>query len=208
MIKWGEYRDGEAVFEAFLPEHEGEAQEWLLRASRLGHILAERRIRLTWPPRFGPDHGDVVRAEVELEALMAAVAALPLAGSEGAYLPGPCKVADPEPILHASLHALLDDYLAAIASMQVTDEQARMHLGLPVGLAAERLYPMAVTKEREGRMKRLVALATLLSRDERLMPHKADLLTAILAEDIDIVRKILANRRIGGEADAWAAPAS
>jgi len=208
VIKWGEFRDGDAVFEAFLPEHEGEAQEWLLRASRMGHILKERRIGLTWPPRFGPDQGDVVRAEVELEALMATVAALPVPGMDGAYTPGPCMVADPEPILHASLQALLDDYLEAIASLGVTGDQARNHLGLPEGMAVRGLFPMAITKDRDGRMNRVIALAKMTERDERFQRHSVELLAAILTEDIAAIRYLLAKLGFDVEATSSAPPAT
>lgn len=202
MIKWGEFRDGDRVIEAFLPEHEAEPQEWLLRVSRLGHVIKERRIGLTWPPRFGPDRGDVVHVEAELEALIGTVDAGPAPTIEGTYTPGPRMVAAPDPILHASLQALLDDYLEAIASLGVKADQATMHLELSEGLAAEGLYPMAITRKRDVRMNRMVALAALVKRYERLVPRKAELLAAILAGDIDVARKLLADSGIGSDADA------
>lgn len=206
MIKWGEFKDGDAVFEAFLPELEGEPQEWVLRASNRGHILQERRIGLTWPPRFGPDNGDVARAEAELEKLIGEVSMLPVPSAQGAYSPGPCKVDAPEPILHAFLQALLEDYLEAIASMGVTEDQARNHLGLPEGMAVRGLFPMAITKDRDGRMNRVIAVAKMTERDERFQRHGVELLAATLAEDIAAVRSLLAKLGFDVEATPSAPP--
>lgn len=107
MIKWGEFKDGDAVFEAFLPEHDRESDAWLLRSSRHGYILEERRVHLTWPPRFGPDSGDVAQIEAELDASMARVALLQPPATQGGYVPDPCDDVVSEPHVLAVLDALL-----------------------------------------------------------------------------------------------------
>src|SRR5689334_14769802 len=112
MIKWSEFFELGVLFEAFLPEHERERHAWLLRVSRNGHILEERYVGLTWPPRFGPDAGDVAVLEGELDGALARVGEgrnAPL--SPGDYVPRPSEVADTSPWTYAVLHQLLSDYV-------------------------------------------------------------------------------------------------
>lgn len=191
MIKWGEFKDDDTVFEAFLPEHDRESDAWLLRSSRQGHILEERRVRLTWPPRFGPDSGDVAQIEAELDASMARVASLQPSATHGGYVPDPCDDVASEPHVLAVLAALLAEYVEAEKALGLTEEQSRTYLGLPHGTRADGLYPMAVTPRRDGLMRRLIALASVLERDGRVLPRKAELLDAVLAGNAEAIRGLL-----------------
>jgi hypothetical protein len=202
VIKWGEFKDGNAVFEAFLPEHDRESSAWLLRSSRHGHVLEERRVRLTWPPRFGPDSGDVAKIEAELDASMARVAPLQPPATQGGYVPGPCDDVASEPHVLAVLAALLAEYVDAEKALGLTEEQSRTYLGLPHGTRADGLYPMAVTPKRDGQMRRMIALARVVERDSRMFPRKSDLLAAVLADDISCVRGIVSAQGVEREEDS------
>lgn len=192
MIKWGEFKDGDAVFEAFLPEHNAESDAWLLRSSRHGHILEERRVRLTWPPRFGPDSGDVAQIEAELDASMARVAQLQPSAMPGTYVPGPCNEAPTEPHVLAVLANLLTEYVEAEKALGLTHDQSRAYLSLPDGASAGDLYPIAITPDRDGRIHRLIGLARVVARDSRVLPRKPELLAAVLAGDVQAIRSVLA----------------
>lgn len=202
MIKWGEFKDGDTVFEAFLPEHDRESDAWLLRSSRQGHILEERRVRLTWPPRFGPDSGDVAQIEAELDASMARVASLQPSATHGGYVPDPCDDVAAEPHVLAVLAALLAEYIEAEKALGLTEEQSRTYLGLPHGTRADGLYPMAVTPKRDGQLRRMIALARVVERDSRISPRKSELLAAVLADDISCVRGILSAQGVELEEDS------
>lgn len=80
--------------------------------------------------------------------------------------------------------------------MGLTEGQSRTYLGLPDWTRADALYPMAVTPKRDGQMRRLVALASMLKRDPRVLPPKAELLAAVLAENIPCVKEILAGQGV------------
>lgn len=191
MIKWSEFRDGDRLFEAFLPEHEAEPQEWLLRASCLDQILEERRIRLTWPPRFGPDAGDVAMIEAELDIAIAHAVSQPTNSCVEKYVPGPSEIAPPDPYFHAVIGTLLAEYLDAERSLGLTLDQSSNFLELPVMAGTEGLYPMAITPKRDGRMRRLIALANLLQNDPRVQARKTDLLAALLLDDVPTIKTIL-----------------
>jgi hypothetical protein len=191
MIKWGEFREADVLFEAFLPEHEKEPCEWLVRASRRGHILAELRQPLTWPPRFGPDSGDVASVEALIDALITELVAIAAPDSDGAYESSPMTLSPAEPILHAMLHSLIEEYTQAESSLSLSEEQTAAYLGLPVRAQAGGLYPFAVTRERDGRMNRLIALDRVLKNRGELQAVKGELLSAVLDGDIPRLRVIL-----------------
>jgi hypothetical protein len=142
MIKWNEFEENEVLYEAFLPEHEKEACGWLVRASRRGHVLAERRLTLTWPPRFGPDVGDVAALEAMVDTLVNELKDTPAPVGNGSYMPTPSQISEAEPILHAMLHALVQQYSEAERFIGLTEAQTAGYLGLPVVASAEGLYPL------------------------------------------------------------------
>lgn len=192
MIKWSEFREGEDLYEAFLPEHNHESSAWLLRWSCNGHVIEERRIRMTWPPRFGPDQGDVAQIEAVLDALIASGSRPQLPESRGEYLPVPFSPLPSELAVLAGLAVLLAEYVDAERALGLIDDQTRTFLGLPDRAKADGFYPVAITPEREGRMRRVIALARLLERDSRAEPRRDDLITAVLAEDVQAIVGILA----------------
>ena len=191
MIKWSEFKEGDSLFEAFLPEHDRESAAWLLRWSCNGHVIEERRVRLIWPPRFGPDVGDVAKIEAELDTLINNSTQRPHEAVGGAYVPREYFPLPSEPHVLAGLAVQLAEYVEAEAFLGLDDEQTREYLGLPDGTRADGLYPMAITPEREGRMRRIVALTSLLRRDCRAQLRNAELLAAVLAHDVSTIAKIL-----------------
>lgn len=191
MIKWGEFRDDDLLFEAFLPEHERQPQDWLLRTSRRGHIIEERRIELVWPPRFGPDSGDVATLERALDAAMAMARTLAPMESAGAYRAGASESVDPDPYVHAVLHGLLTEYVAAEAALGITPEQTAAHLGLDVGLQAGGLFPMAITPRRDARMRKVTLLAGLARSDRRVSGRIPELVAALIREDVPAIKLVL-----------------
>lgn len=191
MIKWSEFREGDVLYEAFLPEHQRETCGWLIRASCRGHILAERRETLTWPPRFGPDVGDVAVLEAITDALVKELATAQVPDGEGPYVPPASKLRPVDPYMHAVLYALVEEYAKAEAAFGLTEEQSTAYLSLPVCAHARGIYPLAVTPERDHRMRRLIALDRVLGGRADLQAHKHTLLEAVLAYDIPRLRAVL-----------------
>lgn len=189
MIKWSEFAEGDSLFEAYLPEHDRESCSWLLRWSRNGHIVEERRVRLTWPPRFGPDVGDVAQIEAVLDTLINGLSAQPPLETPGDYVPRPFSPLPSEPHVLAVLAVCLAEYIEAERMLGINAEETCRYLALPDHATAAGLYPMAVTPERERRMRRLITLAKLLEQDPRTAPRRKELIAATLAEDgVAIVR--------------------
>jgi hypothetical protein len=190
MIKWSEFTEDNVLYEAFLPEHEQETCMWLLRASSRGHILLERFLALTWPPRFGPDAGDVAALEASVDRLMNEVLQTPTPIGEGSYTPAASELSPPEPILHAMLHALVQQFAEA-EDLTCRLPMPRLYLHLPVVARAAGLYPFAVTRDRDSRMNRMIALAAVLKARPDLHHLKEELLSAILVDDIPLLRRTL-----------------
>lgn len=191
MIKWREFLEGDVLYEAFLPEHEREACGWLVRASCRGHVLAERRETLTWPPRFGPDVGDVAVLEAIADELVKGLATAKVPEGEGPYVPPASELEPIDLYVHAVLYALVEEYAKSEAALGLTVDQSTAYLSLPVRANARGLYPLAVTPERDHRMRRLIALDRVLSSRTELQPHKATLLEAVLASDTSRLRTVL-----------------
>lgn len=191
MIKWSEFVEGDSLFEAYLPEHNCESCSWLLRWSRNGHIVEERRIGLTWPPRFGPDVGDVAQIEAVLDKLITGLAAQPPLKISGDYVPAPFSPLPSEPHVLAALALCVAEYIDAERMLGLNAEETHRYLALPDHATVDGLYPMAVTPERDRRMRRLVTLAKLLEKDTRAAPRRTELIAAALAEDVPAIVRIL-----------------
>lgn len=192
MIKWAELRDGDVLYEVFLPEHESEACDSLLRASSRGHILGERRLSLTWPPRFGPDVDDMAATERMAEKLAVELDSTPRPEGEGTYRAGPIDLPPVEPILLAFSYALVEQFVQAEASLGLSEAQTAAYLHLPVTAGASGLYPYAVTAERDARMRKLIALDVMLKRHPALQTVQADVLNAVLTSDQSTLLELLA----------------
>lgn len=191
MIKWSEFAEGNSLFEAFLPEHDRESSSWLLRWSRNGHIVEERRVGLTWPPRFGPDAGDVAQIEAVLDNLITGLSAQPSLETPGDYVPTPFSPVTSEPHVLAALAVCVAEYIDAERILGLNEEETRRYLALPDRAKADGLYPMAVTPERDHRMRRLITLARLLEQDARAAPRRTELIAAVLADDVPTIVRIL-----------------
>jgi hypothetical protein len=191
VIKWSEFADGDSLFEAFLPEHERESCSWLLRWSHHGHIVEERRVQLTWPPRFGPDVGDVAQIEAVLDSIITGLAEQPRPEKSGDYVPAPFSPLPSEPHELAALAVCVAEYSAAEGTLGLNAEETRRFLALPDHATAEGLYPIAITPERARRMRRLITLARLLEQDARAAPRRTELIAATLAEDVPAIVRIL-----------------
>ena len=204
MIKWGEGREGDVLFEVFLPEHDRESSCCLLRASCQGQIVQERQIRLTWPPRFGPDMGDVAAIEAELEALNQEIAQHPMpTACLGNYTPRPVESVPQEPMVHAWLYSLIRAYVEAESLLSLTPEQTAAYLELPTGATADGLYPIAVMQRRERRMRHMIAMASLIESEPGVHALKSELIDAVLRDDAAEIRSILG--ACGIEEPSWLA---
>lgn len=192
MIKWSEFREGEDLYEAFLPEHDHESSAWMLRWSCNGHVIEERRVAMTWPARFGPDRGDVAQIEAVLDTLIASASRPQSSKSRGEYLPEPFSPLPSDLSKLADLAVVLAEYVDAERALGLSNDQTRSFLGLPDRAKADGFYPVAITPKREGRMRRVIALARLLERDRRAEPRRGNLITAVLAEDVPTIVQILA----------------
>lgn len=199
MIKWGEFREAGFLFEAFLPEHEGQQLSWVMRTSCRGHVVDERRIQLVWPPRFGPDAGDVARLESALDAVIERVKGLFLPESEGTYKAGAPEAVDPDPYVYAALHGLLAEYVEAEATLQLSPEQTAAYLDLDPGYRAEGLFPMAITPRRDARMRKLAALARLVISDDRVRGRAPELVAALMRDDAPAIRAVFEQAGLHGE---------
>ena len=191
MIKWSEFHEGNVLYEAFLPEHERESCAWLLRASCRGHILKEVRHRLTWPPRFGPDSGDVAAVEAIAEKLIAELTHTEVPPGAGPYLPSTDDVPQVDPVVHAIHYALIEEFAEAETSLRLSPEQTAKYLKLPVCASARGLFPVAVSSERGDRMRRLIALGHLVKSRRDVESIKSELLNALLAYDLPQLRILL-----------------
>lgn len=192
MIKWVDCLEGEIRYEFFLPEHEAERCEWLVRVSARGHILEERRGRLTWRPKFGPDCGDVAVVEAVTDEMARDAVATPLPESPGSYEPQEVDLPPVNPMTQAFLYALVEEYAEAERALGVTPQQSASYLELPVVASAAGLHPFAVTPAREYRMRRAIALMHILKNHPETAPKKEVLLDAVLAEDISTLTNVLA----------------
>lgn len=199
MIKWSEFVEKGVVFEAFLPEHEKQRHAWLLRASCNGHVLEERCVRLVWPPRFGPDAGDVAAVEAELDAALSRLAGHVAPVSTGSYMSEPSQIVEPSPRGCAILHQLLAEYVEAESSLHFTPERTARFLDLPVGQRAEGLFPMAITPRRDGRMRKLIALAGIAGNHPSVAERVPEIEDAIIRDDVAAIGLIL--RELGIDAD-------
>lgn len=191
MIKWSEFTEGDTLFEAFLPEHEAESHRWLLRASVRGHILAERSERLTWPPRFGPDAGDVAVVEALADALISELRGVTVPEGIGPYTPTPAELPPADPYFHAALFALLEACREAQASLGVSDVQMSGYLSLPVEAGLGGLFPFAISGERDARMHRLVALHRITTSRPNTAPYVPQFLDAVFAADLPALTRLL-----------------
>ena len=206
MIKWSECHEGDVLYEVFLPEHEKEPCQWLVRASSRGHILAERRQSLTWPPRFGPDMGDVAVLEAAIEVLVNELATSVVPDGEGNYAPARLDIPPADPFVHAVQYTLIEEYAEAEASIGLTEEQSAAFLNLPVSAGAAGLYTLAVTPERDHRMRRVIALDRLMKSRPAIHALKDDLLGAVLADDSPRLRSLLEDAGILGDAGESGSP--
>ena len=191
MLKYGHFEEADTVYEAFLPESDKESSHWLIRASRRGHVVAERHVRIGWRPMFGPDVGDVAALEEGLDRLIVEIKDTPFPDSQGDYVPGEVQIEAPNPLMHAALYAMLQDFPEAAAALGLTREVTSTFLALPAHCRVEDLYPVAVTKERYGRMQRVVALGALSEKHAEVRARSATLIDAVLRDDVDRLKQEL-----------------
>jgi hypothetical protein len=156
MLKWSEYSQDGVLFEAYLPGHELEGQQWLIRASRDGVLLAERQIELTWVPRFGPDAGDVAQIEAALDAMLKALSSGRLdASADGrrvTYEAVHPHLKENNPVNAALAHGALEDYSSAAKVLGLDESMCRVFAGLPADLPIAGTLPMMVTNAMRERM--------------------------------------------------------
>lgn len=195
MIKWSDYEQGGVIFEAFLPSDEAEPQEWLLRASRNGVLLAERRIRLIWVPRFGPDVSDVAQLEEALDGMLIDLSS----GVLDAKADGRKVTAEPaRPIAEANspenaalAHIALTAYAKTLQTLQLPPPLFRAFARLPPTPALGALLPMMVGVEMRNHMLAVVSVGELI--EALAEPERAAYVTRLQgAMATNVVANVLA----------------
>lgn len=167
----GTFSEAGLTYEALLPEHEGEPQQWLLRVRRGTLVLVERRFPLTWAPRFGPDQGDVAHLDWEADLLDSLVQNLhePEPGTDQTpteslvFEMSEETAVECNPMLHAMKWRVIERYVAAYPQLGLSDAQAAVAIGLSTNLKPAGLYPVALRPRRYNRMQLLSGLAEALA---------------------------------------------
>lgn len=191
MLKWGEFTEDGTIYEAFHPESDKDGGSWMIRVVRRGHVISERHIPMIYRPTFGPDTGDVAALERALDQLIGEVSSQPFPQEAGPYVALPVQVEQVDPLLHATCHALLNQFPAAARELGMSREVVAKLLSLPEGWDVDDLYPVAITAERQARMQITLAIQALTERNPRLSLHMPVLLEAIMEDDISILQREL-----------------
>lgn len=192
MPLWVRLVERGILIEGFLPDHEVDAQEWRIVASRGGQVLGERRVRLTWVPRFGPDFGDVTHADAVLEEWLPTLAA---------HMDPP----DDQPPVPTFPVDARPERLAVVAIAVNATVEAMPMLGLAdmttvaLGIAPDRdpsgVLPISVTDATSDRCLTLVHIAEALKRhgsEVDLGDDRRELVrTALLRHDDATLRHVL-----------------
>ncbi|MGN6519981.1 MAG: hypothetical protein ACTHK2_11220 [Dokdonella sp.] len=204
MIKWSDYEQGGVVFEAFLPSDETEPQEWLLRASRNGVLLTERRISLVWVPRFGPDVSDVAQLEEALDDMLIELSA----GVLAAKADGRKVTIEPlHPIADANFpenaalaHIALTEYAKTLQTLQLPPPLFRAFARLPPTPALGALLPMTVSVEMRNHMLAVIAVGGFIQglpepeRAAYVTRLQGAMSTNVLANVLTIKEELVARR--------------
>jgi len=198
MLKWSEYRESGVLFEAYLPEHAAEPQEWLLRASRDGWILVEQQLRLDWTPRFGPDVGDIAALESALDKLLRELAsgALDKSASElvaaPIYEPPAPQLRASNPLSDALRYDALQYYCEIAKALVLEPQVCSQFIGLADDRPIEGLLPYAVTEAMAERMGLVVATGVVILRyrDPKRAVLLAKLHSAMEAGNGDDIRQL------------------
>jgi len=181
MIKWSDYEQSGVIFEAFLPSDEAEPQEWLLRASRNGVLLAERRTRLVWVPRFGPDVSDVAQLEEALDGMLVDLSSGVLdAKADGRKVtvePARPIAAANSPENAALAHIALTAYAKTLQTLQLPPPLFLAFARLPPTTALGSLLPTTVSVEMRSHMLAVVAVGNLIQ--ELTEPERAAYVTRL-----------------------------
>jgi hypothetical protein len=204
MVKWSDYEQDGVIFEAFLPSDETEPQEWLLRASRGGILLTERRIRLTWVPRFGPDVSDVAQLEAALDDMLVELSKGVLdARADGRKVTiEPLRTATEgnSPEGAALAHIALSAYAETLQTLQLPPPLFRAFAHLPPTPSLGSLLPMTVSVEMRNHMLAVVAVGNLiqeLAEPERtayVARLQGAMSTHVLANVLSIKDELMARR--------------
>ena len=184
MLKWGEFTEGETLYEAFHPESDKDGGSWLIRVVLRGHVVAERHVPMLYRPTFGPDIGDVAALEAALDQLIGEVKNQAIPHDSGPYVALSVQIESPDPMLHATCYALLEQFPAASRDLGMPLESIAKLLSLPEGWTVEDLYPVAVTAERQARIRRVLALKSLADRHPHLTSHMPALIEALPHDDV------------------------
>ncbi len=204
MMKWSDYEHNGVLFEAFLPSDESEPQQWLLRASRDGILLTERRIGLTWIPRFGPDASDVALLEEALDEMLLELSTGRLdataTGQKVTIEPRHPFLEENSPENAALAHIALSAYAAALTALQLPPSLFRAFARLPPTPSLGALLPMVVSVDMRNRMSAVIAVGELvrqLSESDRahyVSRLQGAMSTDVVANVIAIKEELIAKR--------------
>lgn len=195
MIKWSDYEQRGVIFEAFLPSDETEPQEWLLRASRNGILLTERRIGLVWVPRFGPHAWDVAHLEEALDEMLIELSKGVLdakADGRKVTIEPRHPVTDANSPKNAALaHRALSAYAKTMKSLQLPPPLFRAFARLPPMPEFGLLLPTAVSVEMRDHMLAVISVGELIQ--DLAEPERAAYVARLQgAMATDVVANVLA----------------
>lgn len=207
MVKWSDYEQDGVIFEAFLPSDETETQEWLVRASRGGILLTERRIRLTWVPRFGPDISDVAQLEEALDGMLVELSEGALdAKADGRKVtiePRRATAQANSPEDAALAHIALTAYAKSLQALHLPPPLFRAFARLPPTPALGSLLPMMVSIEMRDRMLAVIAVGDLIQDlpESGRLPYvtrlQGAMTTDVVANVLAVKDELLAKRAKG-----------
>lgn len=169
MRRWAAFTENGFLFEAFLPESEDESQVWTVRISRDTEVHM-RPLRLTWPPQFGPDAGDIAALERFSEQEAAALAA------RGDVTVTPSEAVPPMPdtgtlpidlMTGAIAFQLLQGFDDVMEAWAMTDDERRRWLARRSDQPIRRLFAWAITADDRERLRQTLMLHSLLMKHFR-----------------------------------------
>lgn len=169
MRLWAAFTENGFLFEAFLPESEDESQVWTVRISR-GAEAHMHQLRLTWPPQFGPDGGDIAALERLSEQQAAALAArgdVTVTPSEAVPPTPDAGTLPTDPMAGAIAFQLLRGFDDVMEAWAMTDDERRRWLGRRSDQPIRRLFAWAITADDRERLRQTLMLHSLLVKQFR-----------------------------------------
>lgn len=164
MRLWAAFKENGFLFEALLPESDDEDLVWTVRISR-GNEIHTHRLKLIWPPRFGPDAGDIEMLERFSEQQARALADrsdVTVSATESVQPPPGSDTWPADPLTGAQAYQLLERFDGVMGAWSMADDERRRFLRRNPDQPVRRLFAWAISADDRARLKQIVALQTRL----------------------------------------------